>query len=150
MKVAVITDNGRSVSAHFGRARTYEVFTIEDGQITAHDIRERDLQHHEHGQGHQHDHEHDHEHDHDHDHDHDHEDHTPGHGFGHRAAERHAAMIAQITDCDALIVRGMGRGAYLALKEAGIRPIVTDISDIQAALAAFIDGSIVDHADRLH
>ena len=59
-------------------------------------------------------------------------------------------MIAAITDCEALLVCGMGRGAYLALEEANIKPIVTDIEDIDKAVQAYIDGDIVDHTERLH
>jgi predicted Fe-Mo cluster-binding NifX family protein len=83
---------------------------------------------------------------------HSHDDmHDPrGHGFGKGAADRHARMIASITDCDVLLVRGMGRGAYMALEEANIRPIVTDIATIEEAVLAYIRGDIVDHTDRLH
>jgi len=33
MKVAVVTDDGESVSQHFGRARYYAVFEVDDGKI---------------------------------------------------------------------------------------------------------------------
>jgi hypothetical protein len=35
-------------------------------------------------------------------------------------------MIASNHDCEVIIVRGMGRGAYLAMEQANIRPFVTD------------------------
>ena len=44
----------------------------------------------------------------------------------------------------------MGWGAYESMKEYGITPIVTDIRDIDAAVQAHIDGSIVDLTDKLH
>ncbi len=59
-------------------------------------------------------------------------------------------MISAITDCDVVLVRGMGRGAYMALQEAKIEAIVTDIADIEQAAQAYLDGSIVNHLDRLH
>jgi predicted Fe-Mo cluster-binding NifX family protein len=34
MKIAAITDDGRTISQHFGRASHYMVVTIEDGKIT--------------------------------------------------------------------------------------------------------------------
>ena len=34
MKIAVVTDDHRTISAHFGRAIYYEVFTISDGKMT--------------------------------------------------------------------------------------------------------------------
>ncbi len=41
MKIAVITENGKTISQHFGRAPYYLVFTIEDGKITNREMREK-------------------------------------------------------------------------------------------------------------
>jgi predicted Fe-Mo cluster-binding NifX family protein len=132
MKIAAVTDDGKTISMHFGRAEYYLVCTIEDGQIAERELREK--MGHRHFAGHDHD-----------------ETHDPrGHGFGRGAADRHTGMIASITDCEALLVRGMGRGAYVALEEANIRPIVTDIEMIEEAVQAYVDGDIVDHTDKLH
>lgn len=137
MKVAVITDDGKTISAHFGRAQGYLVFTIEGDAIVAREQRGKP--------GHQQfAHEHDSE-DHAHSHNHD-----QGHGFGTHAATKHEAMIAPISDCAAVIVRGMGHGAYLAMQQANIRPIVTDLADAEAAVYAFMQGALVDHPERLH
>jgi predicted Fe-Mo cluster-binding NifX family protein len=134
MKVAAITDNGETISMHFGRAQYYLVCTIEEGKIIEHELREK--MGHRHFANQPHD---------------DHDPHDPrGHGFGRGAASRHASMIGAITDCEALIVRGMGRGAYLALEEANIKPVVTDIERIEEAVQAYIDGTIVDHSEWLH
>ena len=59
-------------------------------------------------------------------------------------------MIDPISDCQALITRGMGMGANLSLKEHGIQPIITDIHDIQAALDAYLAGTLIDHPEKLH
>ena len=32
MKIAVVTDDHQTISAHFGRAMYYEVFTVVDGK----------------------------------------------------------------------------------------------------------------------
>jgi predicted Fe-Mo cluster-binding NifX family protein len=143
MKIAAITDDGKTISRHFGRARYYQVHHVEDGAVVGRELRDK--------AGH-HDFAHDHDHEHGHDHDHDHKGrHDPrGHGFGAGAASRHARMIEAIADCDVLLVRGMGQGAYLALGEAGITPIVTDIETIEEAVRAYLDGKIVDHTERLH
>lgn len=132
MKIAAVTDDGKTISMHFGRAEYYLVCTIEDGQIAERELREKMGHRHFAGHGHE-------------------EKHDPrGHGFGKGAADRHTGMIASITDCEALLVRGMGRGAYIALEEANIRPIVTDIELIEEAVQAYVDGDIVDHTDKLH
>jgi predicted Fe-Mo cluster-binding NifX family protein len=39
MKVAVISQDGKSVSQHFGRAPYYVVLTVENGETTAREIR---------------------------------------------------------------------------------------------------------------
>lgn len=146
MKIAVITDDGETISAHFGRARHFQVFTVVDGEIVDRDLREKaghdDFAGHEHeGSEHTDHHEH-----------HEHRGrHDPrGHGFGHSSGQRHARMLAAIEDCDVLLARGMGQGAYMALQRADITPITTEIKSVEEAVDAYIAGSIVDRPERRH
>ena len=134
MKIAVITEDEKTISMHFGRAPYYLVFTVEDGKITKKELRDK-IGHrqfanepgHHHGQA------------------------DPrGHGFGRDSESKHARMIESIKDCAVIIVRGMGRGAYLAMEQANIRPFVTDIADAEDAVKAYVDGTLVDHTDKLH
>ncbi|MDI9547016.1 MAG: NifB/NifX family molybdenum-iron cluster-binding protein [Chloroflexota bacterium] len=138
MKIAAVTDDGKTISAHFGRARAYVVVTVEDGKATERELRSKvghhDFVHepHEHGE-----HEHEHE-------------HGRGHGWGAEAEGRHARMFAAIADCDVLLARGMGQGAYAGLQQAGIRPFVTTVEDIDAAVQSYLDGGLEDHPEKLH
>lgn len=132
MKIAAITDDGRTISQHFGRARYYVVATVEDGQIVARELRDK-LGHAQFA-----------------DQPHEHEHHSPGHGTDPAAHSRHLQMSDAIADCEALLCRGMGMGAYESMQARGIRPVVTDIADIDAAVMAYIGGDIVDHVERLH
>ena len=59
-------------------------------------------------------------------------------------------MFENIRDCDVLVSRGMGRGAYQNLQESGIKPIVTDIANVEVAIQAVLDDTIVDHVENLH
>jgi predicted Fe-Mo cluster-binding NifX family protein len=59
-------------------------------------------------------------------------------------------MASAISDCQVLLARGMGAGAYESMQEAGIRPVVTDIPTIDAAVAAYLAGTLTDHTERLH
>jgi predicted Fe-Mo cluster-binding NifX family protein len=59
-------------------------------------------------------------------------------------------MAVAIKDCEVLLCRGMGAGAYESMKQAGIRPIVTDIKSIDEAVQAYLAGQLVDHVERLH
>lgn len=140
MKIAAVTDDGVTISRHFGRSRFYTVVTVEDGKVTAREQREKlghahfsQEDHGEPGSGHA-----------------AHGSGRAGHGFDAASRERHARMASAITDCEVLISRGMGAGALENLKEAGIRPILTDISTIDEAVSAYLDGTIVDHPEMLH
>ena len=130
MKIAAITDDGETISLHFGRARFYKVLTIEEGAIVAEEMRSK-LGHHDFAQE-------------------EHDSDPRGHGFGSAAASRHTRMAAAISDCEVLLCRGMGRGAYISMEEANIRPIVTDIAALTQAVQAYLEGQIVDRTDLLH
>ncbi len=130
MKIAVVTEDGNSISQHFGRAPYYAVLTVEDGQITGRELREKAA--HQHGAGHEHAHDAGQSHD------------------GPAAAHRHGQMIEPITDCQVLLARGMGGPAYQSLQAAGIQPILTDVPSIEVAVADYLAGTLVDHRERLH
>jgi predicted Fe-Mo cluster-binding NifX family protein len=136
MKIAVVTDDNETISPHFGRAKNYAVLTIDEGKILSREVREkanhRDFQS-EGLEG-----------------QHQHWDDPRGRGYGRHSEEKHQRMFATITDCQILLARGMGRGAYNGLQQMGIRPILTDIPEIDKAVQAVIDESIEDHPERLH
>jgi predicted Fe-Mo cluster-binding NifX family protein len=59
-------------------------------------------------------------------------------------------MAETISDCQVILCRGMGTGAYRSMEHLGIRPILTDNEEIETAVKAYLDGAIVDLVDRLH
>jgi predicted Fe-Mo cluster-binding NifX family protein len=59
-------------------------------------------------------------------------------------------MVTAIADCQVLLARGMGAGAYESIKQAGIRPIVTDVASIEDAIEAYLAGTLTDHPETLH
>lgn len=137
MKVAVVSDDGKNISQHFGRAPFYIVFTIENGKVVNREVRDK--------LGHQNfiqekTQEHDHEQEHDH-------SHGQGHGLTHG---KHSRMTQAVTDCESVICGRMGIGAYESLKRLNIKPVVTDSIDPEAAVKAYIDGKLVDHTEKLH
>jgi len=134
MKIAVVTDDGKSISQHFGRASHYLVVTVENGKIISREMRDKAG----HNQFHAEEHEHH------------HEEAGEQHGYGPSADHKHGRMAETITDCEALLCRGMGRGAYESMQARKIRPVVTDIADIDEAVKAYINGQIVDHIEKLH
>jgi len=132
MKIAAITDDGNIISQHFGRAQYYLVATVENGEIVDRDLREK-LGHAKFASD-------------------PHAADIPGqpHGMDPASHNRHLQMAEAIADCEALLCRGMGMGAYESMKTRGIRPIVTDIASIDEAVMAYIEGRIVDMVERLH
>ena len=94
MKIAAITEDGKTISQHFGRAPYYLVLTIQEDKIVERELREK-LGHAQFANE-------------------PHEEALSGqpHGFGQGAHQRHQRMSEVIVDCDALLCGGMGRGAY--------------------------------------
>lgn len=135
MKIAVVTDDQTTISQHFGRAHFYAVFTVEDGQIAGRELRSKlghdQFQHEQHDHGHDHDHEH-------------------GHGYGQHSQDKHSRMMANIDDCQVLLAGGMGMGARASLQAIGIKPILTSLREIDAAVAAFLAGELRDQPKLLH
>jgi predicted Fe-Mo cluster-binding NifX family protein len=129
MKVACVTDDGRTISQHFGRATQYAVLTVEDGKIVGRELRAK--------MGHQH---------------FASQDHAAGQHSGTDAAShnKHVSMAEVIRDCEALLCRGMGYGAYASMQQLGIKPMVTDVADIEEAVQAYIEGRLQDHPEKLH
>ena len=135
MKIAAVSEDGVTISQHFGRAPFYVVVTVEDGKIVSRE--NRDKLGHAHFAAEPHAEE-------------THGADPRGHGFDPASQDRHASMAAAIADCDVLLARGMGAGAYYSMEQAGIRPVVTDITDIEQAVQAVITGQIEDHTEKLH
>ena len=133
MRIAAVTEDGETISQHFGRAPFYEVVTVEGDKVIGRE--RRDKLGHAHFVGEAHGAE---------------GQESGGHGLGPEAETRHARMAAAIADCQVLLAGGMGTGAYQSLVRSGVRPILTDIQDIGRAVQAVISGEIVDHPERVH
>lgn len=132
MKIAVITDDSTTISAHFGRALYYDVFTITNDQVVDRETRPKANHGHfevDHKQDHSHHH---------------------GQGTDPASQQRHKAMIESINDCQIVIACGMGRGAHQSLTSSDIRPIITDVSNIEEALKSYLAGTLMDHPEKLH
>jgi predicted Fe-Mo cluster-binding NifX family protein len=132
MKIAFVSDDGKNVSQHFGRARYYVVVTLENGQEANREVREKLGHPHFAGQP-------------------DHEEHRGhSHGYDLGAQHRHDRMVESIKDCEVLVVGGMGGGARQSLQAIGIHSILTDAISIDDAVKAYVEGHLEDHAERIH
>ena len=122
-RLAVVTDDGMTVSSHFGRAPYYEILTTKDGIVTQRERREK---------------------------------HSPhatmeGQGSGHQHhAGNHSLMLAPIRDCQIVVARGMGLGAYEHLTSDGFAVFLTDLRTIDE-VAQSAASETLDHNDaRIH
>lgn len=132
MKIAAISDDGNTISQHFGRASLYVVVTVEEGKMVSKETRAKS--------GH----------------------HTfaarpspdlaPGerHGYDAGSQVKHSSMAETISDCQVLLVGGMGWGAYESMKSYNIEPIVTDVESIDQAVQLYIAGELTNLMERLH
>lgn len=125
MKIAFVSDNGKVISRHFGRARQYVIVTIEAGRETAREIREKSNCG---GHGHHEHHEHDHAHD----------------------DAHHDAILAPIADCQVVVAGGMGAGMDRRLRAAGLTPIRTQLQDIDSAVERYLGGLLSDTIELVH
>lgn len=128
MKIACITDDGVTISQHFGRAPYYAVLTVEGGRVVAKEVRPK--------MGHQHF--------------QDQEAEGPHDSTSAASHDKHVSMAEAISDCQVLLCRGMGYGAYQSMQQVGITPMVTEEATIEEAVQAYIEGRLVDHTEKLH
>jgi predicted Fe-Mo cluster-binding NifX family protein len=122
-KIAIATEDGAHVSQHFGRAPHFEVLTFENGKLVARERRAKAFP-----QG-----------------PHDHPHHITN------GQDTHASgMLDAIKDCQVVIAGGMGGPAFAAIQSAGLTPILTDEQDIDRVEQSYIDGTLVNHPERMH
>jgi predicted Fe-Mo cluster-binding NifX family protein len=125
MKIAVVTDDHKTISAHLRGSQYFLVFTIKNGKIIDQEVRpkgNRRKKHLIHAEA---------------------DDTLPN------LAARHTSIMAAIIDCDVLLAGGMGQKTYDDLRLRSIQPILTDIQDIQAAVSAYLSGNIINRLERL-
>ena len=135
MKIAAVSEDGITISQHFGRAPYYVVVTVESGAIVSREKRDKMGHAQFVNEPHAHD---------------GHGADARGHGFDLASQSKHERMASAIADCEVLLAGGMGAGAYESMRAAKIRPIITDIAKIDDAVGAYLNGKLVDHVERLH
>jgi len=131
INIAAVTDDGTTISQHFGRAKFYEVLFVENGKVVKRERREK-LGHNNFAQEEHHHHS------------------GEQHGQDQHSHNKHVSMAETIKECQILLARGMGNGAYQSMIQLNIKPVVTDIKNIDDAVQAVINGSIIDHTEKLH
>lgn len=128
MRIAFVTDDGKSICRHFGRARYFLIVDYDkEGKFEKRIVSKSGCQSHS-GK----------------DHDLSEEKEHLGND------ERHDRMSEPLEGCSAIISGGMGMGAFKSLMLKGISPIITDEEDIEKALKDYVDGKLENHLELLH
>jgi len=132
MNIAAITEDGTTISQHFGRAPFYVVVTVEDGKVISKEQRAKAGHHTFAGQ--------------------EQTEPSPGerHGYDAGSQVRHQSMTDTIADSQVLIAGGMGWGAFDSLKARNIEAIVTNVTDIDKAVELHLSGQLTNLKERLH
>ncbi len=131
VKIAIPTNDGVTISRHFGQARAFLVITFDQGEIVDQELRELP----DAGEHHHHHHDHDHHHDH-------------HHGMGGNPA--HMAKFDYLRDCQYLIGGGMGQPAVQRLNAMGIQVAMTDHRRIADLLEEIKTGQVKHNPQRIH
>jgi predicted Fe-Mo cluster-binding NifX family protein len=134
MKIAAVTEDGVTLSQHFGRAPYYLVLTVENGKIVSREKRNKAGHHTMGGPG-------------------CHSEsscHDGKHGMDAESQNKHAGMLANILDSQVLLAGGMGYGAYTSLKNSGIEPVITNARNIEEATQLYLEGKLENLVEKLH
>jgi predicted Fe-Mo cluster-binding NifX family protein len=120
VKIAVPSNDGVSISEHFGRSAGFLVFETQDGQILSRQMRQNGMQH-SHAQSD-----------------------CAGHAETGHGAHSHAGILSSIEGCEVVICAGMGWRAAEALKEAGVKEvIVTAPGPMEERVQAYLKGELI-------
>ena len=117
MKIAVPTNDGLSISEHFGRSTAFLVFETENARIASSEMRKNQGLH-------------------------AHDGRSCG---GDRAVEPHSHhdILLSLTGCDVVICAGMGSRAAEALQQAGVREVIfTRPGAAKETVEAYLKGDL--------
>ncbi|MEW6685925.1 MAG: NifB/NifX family molybdenum-iron cluster-binding protein [Candidatus Edwardsbacteria bacterium] len=119
MKIAIASDDEKTISSHFGRTRGFVVFEVEGREVKNQEYRPNTFTGHAGG--------------------------LEGAGHG---VDRHGPIVSALSDCKAAISHGMGRRIYDDLKNAGIEVFVTDETDVRRTFDLYVQGGLTNHPER--
>lgn len=119
MRVAVASDDGKTIASHFGRTRGFLIYDIEGGEIRNREYIENTFTGHARGLS------------------------DAGHGV-----DRHGPILEALKGCEAVISHGMGRRIYDDLRNAGISAYVVNETDADVALSLYLRNALTDHPEK--
>jgi predicted Fe-Mo cluster-binding NifX family protein len=118
MKIAIASDDGKTISPHFGKAEGFVIFEVHGQEVRSSGYRQNSFTGHALGIE------------------------------SHHREDRHKTIIEALRDCDVVISRGMGRRLYEDLKNAGINPLITDEDSVDKAIEMYMKGMLADNPEK--
>ena len=119
MRIAVPTNDGKSISEHFGRSASFLVFEVENDQVKSRETRTNEMQH-------------------------SHEQETCHHAAGGGGPHSHASLVSTLAGCEVVLCAGMGQRAAAALRSSGIAPVLVAASaSAEETVAAYLAGKLI-------
>lgn len=67
-----------------------------------------------------------------------------------KSKEKHIKMAKTISDCSYVVARGMCANAWDSIEQFKMKPILTDVKHFEDAIKQIVDGTIVNHTDKIH
>jgi predicted Fe-Mo cluster-binding NifX family protein len=119
MKIAIASDDNKTIASHFGKTRGFIIYDIAKTVVTDRHYVENTFTGHARG--------------------------VSGHGH---VADRHGPILQALEGCRAVIAQGMGRRIYDDLRAAGIEAFIVDETDADRALQLFLGNTLKDHPDK--
>ena len=118
MKIAVASDDGKTIAGHFGRTRGFAIFQVDNNQIVSEEYRINDFTGHARGLE------------------------------GNHMADKHGPILTALSDCQVVCARGMGRRIYDDLANAQKEVFVVDENIAREAAMKYLAQSLQDHPDK--
>ena len=122
MKIAIPTNDGTSISEHFGRSASFLIFDIENGHIKRRELKPNGAKH----------------------------SHSPG-TCDHRTTgsepHSHAGILAALAGCDIVICGGMGQKAAEALRSCGTQILVAPPASAEDTVVAYLAGKLTPQTE---
>ena len=128
MKAAFATDDFETITGHVGRCNGFIIFKTEDNSFAFEENRKNDFTNH--GRS-----------------NHNHEEHHGEHEHNHHHGGGHQRLIDGLKDCDYLIFNHGGHRLIEDLKNNGIQPILTSLTDPNIAMQQLLNGTLESNLD---
>lgn len=119
MKIAIASNDQKTISAHFGRTAGFIIYNVENDTIKGTEYRKNDFTFH-----------------------------AKGMIDAPHNIDRHAPILNALNDCEVVISNGMGRRIYEDLKSANIEAYIVQETEAEEAINLYINNELKDNPDK--